>query len=1235
MTLLALYQALLARLSGSDDIVVRSPTSGRTHPQVAGMIGLFINMLPLRTVVRGDTTFAAHLERVRRGTLDALGNQTFPYEWLVAALAPKRDLAYEAIAQADFVLREGHDQSGELPGVAVRSLDTLHSGAINDLTWIAEPNGDVLQCELVYATDLFDPATVAAFGERLARLAAGVVDTPERPLDEIDLRLPHDASEARRNYPLTAAQQIRRRQIDAAAATPGVPMICVSVELAQAIDAARLEHAANALAERTDALRLRFEHVAAGRVLQHVDAAATVAIAQIDVSAEADVDAAAVAAIDAFARCDADVLSAAAFDGLLIKLDAERFRLCCRYHPLALDPSHATALTRQLLAIYADPAAAAPPSGSLRSHLHAEAEWRYGARSRAARDHWRSALGDSTAVTFAVNGVRSRLSAPMRVAADLPAALTDALDAYGQATGCSVADLMFALSALFVHRATGARRTRVGSPATIAPVSDAVAASQVFVPVFVEVDPSAQVAASVRDVLAQRRFSIGGVREFAERQDELLGAGEAAFRIAIAVGDDDASALDAHDLTIGCALDGDGRCVGLSLRAPPGLHEAWELESVLAALTGFLHSVCSAEAGLPLQRAALMSVEEQERLLAQVCAAPYADPGNDWVHEQFERQAGLAPNAVAVRCGGQDVSYAQLNERSDRFASWLAAQGVGQDVPVGLFLDRSIELMVAILGVLKAGGAYVPIDIESPDARIAYTLGNSRPKLLVTTAAYAPRLAQVAPDIAICAIDTRDFSGGTVAAVPRARGEHLAYVMYTSGSTGQPKGVEISHAALRNCVAWMQAEYGLGVGDRLLQKTPYTFDFSVWELLWPLTAGACVVLAKPGGHRDADYLRELIRSEGITFVHFVPSMFAAFLAQSPTLDCPSLRHVTCGGEALSSALVARFFAAHGSARLHNLYGPTEATIQVTYYECARDAPARGVPIGRPIWNTRMYVLDDLLEPVPPGFVGELYIGGVSPLARGYRNRPDLTADRFVADPFAGGTPGRMYRTGDLARYRADGMLEYLGRGDQQVKIRGVRIELGEVEALLAQHVDVKEAVVRPVERDGDVRLVGYVIPRDGAAVSPDALRAHLKRELPDSMIPSVFVSLPAWPLTANGKFDSRGLPAPDPGAQSAREYAPPHDGTEASLAAIWSQLLAVERVGRHDNFFNLGGHSLLGIQLIARVRAQLGIPLPFEALFECRDLETLARRLEAIRWSRETAGGDDDDVAESRERLVI
>ncbi|WP_236313809.1 amino acid adenylation domain-containing protein, partial [Pseudomonas lactis] len=422
--------------------------------------------------------------------------------------------------------------------------------------------------------------------------------------------------------------------------------------------------------------------------------------------------------------------------------------------------------------------------------------------------------------------------------------------------------------------------------------------------------------------------------------------------------------------------------------------------------------------------------------------------------------------------------------------------------------------------------------------------------------------------------------------VPGLTARHAAYVIYTSGSTGQPKGVINEHAGVVNRLLWMQDAYGLKAHDAVLQKTPFSFDVSVWEFFWPLFTGARLVMARPEGHKDPAYLCEVIAAEHITTLHFVPSMLDVFLAHGDISQAVGLVRVMCSGEALPGSLVRRFKQQLPGIGLYNLYGPTEAAVDVTAWNCARPEVPDNPPIGKPIANTRLYVLDGQLQPVPLGVAGELFIAGVQ-VARGYLNRPELTAERFLDDPF---TPGRMYRTGDLGRYLPDGTLEYLGRNDDQVKIRGLRIELGEIQARLIEHPAVKDAVV--VARDQ--RLVAYYT---GVPTDIDSLRAQLLQHLPDFMVPALFMHLDAWPLSPNGKLDRKALPAPGMDALQVREYAAPEGDTEVLMAQLWAELLKVERVGRHDNFFELGGHSLLAVSLIGRLR-QEGMEADVRGLFE-------------------------------------
>jgi amino acid adenylation domain-containing protein len=462
-----------------------------------------------------------------------------------------------------------------------------------------------------------------------------------------------------------------------------------------------------------------------------------------------------------------------------------------------------------------------------------------------------------------------------------------------------------------------------------------------------------------------------------------------------------------------------------------------------------------------------------------------------------------------------------------------------------------------------------------------------------------------------------DADWGEIAAQPAAapasgaQPDNLAYVIYTSGSTGKPKGAMNIHSGIVNRLQWMQEAYRLRSADRVLQKTPFSFDVSVWEFFWPLMFGARLIIARPAGHQDLSYLVDVVEREGVTIVHFVPSMLQQFLEVADLSRCDSLRDTMCSGEVLPAETQNKFLA-HLPSRLHNLYGPTEAAVDVSAWRCASLPGNAQVPIGRPISNIVFYVLGNLLELVPVGVVGELYIGGVG-LARGYVGRADLTAERFVPHPYGEGE--RLYRTGDLVRYLADGNLEFLGRIDHQVKVRGYRIELGEIEAALLSHAGVAQAVVVAREDEpGDKRLVAYVVGSGTAAPDVSALRSHLQARLPEYMAPSWFVVLDALPLTANGKVDRRALPAPE-GRSEIGHYVAPRTPVEEALCTIWCEVLKVDPVGVNDNFFALGGHSLLATRVIARVRDVFAVELALRVLFEAPTVRALAERIDSIVWA--------------------
>jgi amino acid adenylation domain-containing protein len=618
----------------------------------------------------------------------------------------------------------------------------------------------------------------------------------------------------------------------------------------------------------------------------------------------------------------------------------------------------------------------------------------------------------------------------------------------------------------------------------------------------------------------------------------------------------------------------------------------------------------AADSYRPLSDLPLLLPEERQQLLTEWNDTATAYPEGAPLHRLIEEQVERKPEAPAATFEDRHLTYAELDRLAGRLAAELRTHGCGPESRVAVALERSLELMVALLGVLKAGAAYVPLDSEYPQERLAYMLADSRPAALLTHESLRDRLP-AAEGIPTLYLDlATDGEGGGALSRAEARGrvgegeldQSLAYMIYTSGSTGRPKGAMVNHRGIRNRLLWMQETYRLTPADTVLQKTPFSFDVSVWELFWPLMTGARMVLAKPGGHRDASYMADLIARERVTVMHFVPSMLQAFL-EEPDLDrrCASLRLVVASGEALSAELEQRFAERLPGARLENLYGPTEASVDVTSWTCGLSADRRPVPIGRPIANTRIHLLDPHLRPVPVGVAGELWIAGAN-VGRGYLGRPELTAERFVPDPF-GETGARAYRTGDLARFRADGAIEFLGRIDHQVKVRGFRIELGEIEAVLASHPGVREVAVTVREDRGARSLVAYVVP---PAAAVEDLRRLSRESLPEYMVPAFFVGLEALPLSPNGKLDRRLLPAPDPSAWAAAEYAPPHGPAEEVLAETWAQVLDLDRVGAHDNFFNLGGDSILSLRMLTRLRER-GLDLTLQQVFQHQTVRELAR----------------------------
>ncbi|WP_444980089.1 amino acid adenylation domain-containing protein [Nocardia mexicana] len=596
----------------------------------------------------------------------------------------------------------------------------------------------------------------------------------------------------------------------------------------------------------------------------------------------------------------------------------------------------------------------------------------------------------------------------------------------------------------------------------------------------------------------------------------------------------------------------------------------------------------------------------------------------------YRRAVEQYPDVVAVSYEGAELTYAEFDARVNRLARLLISREVGPESLVGLAIRRSLDLVVGMYAIVTAGGAYVPLDPDHPAERIAHILGTARPACVVTTVADA---VAVPVETTVLRLDTMDLGGFDPTPVRPGellrplRPEHPAYVIFTSGSTGRPKGVAVSHAAIHNQITWMLAAYPLGTGDVYLQKTATTFDVSLWGYFLPLRTGAQLVIGTHDGHRDPVYVAETIAAQGVTVTDFVPSMLSVFAAHTAAGTCPTLQDIFVIGEALPPETVDAVRAV-SDARVHNLYGPTEAAVSVTYWP-VQGTERPSVPIGLPQWNTQVYVLDGRLHPVPAGVPGELYLAG-DQLARGYVRRPDLTADRFVANPFgnigAGGAAegaggaggGRMYRTGDLVVWRgAEGelpaRLEYVGRTDFQVKFRGQRIELGEIEAALLALPMVSQAVALVRGSALGDQLVAYAVPTPGNEIDPEWLRSTLADTLPAYMVPATVVALDAFPLNASGKLDRRALPEP---TYTGREFRAPATPVEEIVAGIYGDVLGLERVGADDDFFALGGNSLIATQVVARLGAAIGGRVPVRALFETPAVAALAATVESQAHTR-------------------
>ncbi|WP_244619198.1 amino acid adenylation domain-containing protein [Rhizobium sp. 18055] len=991
------------------------------------------------------------------------------------------------------------------------------------------------------------------------------------------------------------------------------------IEIEGRLDVSALKSAVRQVAIEADSLSVRI----VGKDAQTVAESNRPLLRVEDLSNQADPRGYALAAMQADMRAPLDLANEPLARQVLYQLGGGRFVWYQRIHHVVTD-GFATGLVIQRIAEIYNALVAGEPLGAQLAPLDVAVseESTYRGSERADRDaaYWRENLQDLPDVTGMKPALARTSTSYTHVENQLPQEMCDSLIQLARATKLSWPDILTALAAAYVARHV--RRDEVvigvpfmgrfGSPAARVPTM-----LMNILPLRLDVDEDATLV----EWLNRAAGRIAGDRRHGRYRGEqmrrdlgLVGGQRRLYGPLVNVLPFDAPPRlvevetklvplgtgPVDDITFSFRGDPAAQRFSLAVDTNPTLYEAGEAESHATRLTAFIGAAIEAAlADRPLRDVETVTDEERCWLLESLndTAHPVTDRTlSQLLEDSFSSFAGRE----AMRFGNMSLTYADLDRRTAALAEALMARGAERNAIVAVTLPRSLDLVVALIAILRAGAAYMPLDLSHPKERLERILASSRP--VVVLGAHHAELPGTVPAFPPSAwpVEPRRT------ALAETDGNSAAYVIYTSGSTGEPKGVVVEHAAIVNRLEWMRQHYGFGPDDVILQKTPMTFDVSVWEFFLAFLSGGCLVIAPPEAHRDPRVMAQMIRDEKITTAHFVPSMLSAFLAEPSARDI-SMKRVFCSGEELTVDLRDRFHE-RVTAELHNLYGPTEAAVDVSYWPAGPDDVSRPVPIGRPVWNTRLYVLDEQMRPVPVGVEGHLYLAGVQ-LAREYLGQTALTAERFIADPFHPGK--RMYRTGDLARIRADGAILYLGRSDHQIKLRGLRIELGEIEAAILSHPEVTQAVVVLREDPaGEKRIIAYATLENGKAgdgVEADIL-ARAGRLVPDYMLPSAIVVVDALPVNGSGKLDRKRLP--EPVFAGGRGRAPATE-SEKLIAMLFQRVLqAREPFQVDDDFFDLGGHSLLAVELMLHLREISGHEPGIGVLFEHSTIGRFAQYLD-------------------------
>lgn len=928
-----------------------------------------------------------------------------------------------------------------------------------------------------------------------------------------------------------------------------------------------------------------------------------------------------------------DPLAGPLFAFALLKVAADRWFWCARYHHIVNDGFGVAMIARRFAQIYTamksgdDPGAS--PFGALTEVLADDDEYRRSDHFLRDQSYWTERLADCAEPVSLSQAQWQRFDRFTRRTAHVPFAKAESLRRLAKSFGLTLPQIITVASAVYLHGMTGEEDVVVGYSvagrlgvraaglismlSNVAPIRFSIQSDTPFA------ELTRRAARHLREAMRRQRYRIADIRRDLGRVDHPLYG----ILVNVMAFDYDMTfagcRVIAHNLANGPVSDLSiaiyDRLIDDDLRidfdANPLRYTPDEVEAHLnrfvALLSGLIEAEFERDPAKCVGSLPLVTTQEREKLLGLWAHAP-VNQVKRTLHQVFEEQCERTPDAVAITFGDQWISYRELNCRANRVANALRARGISRDRLVGLCLDRGIELIVAMLGILKAGGAYLPIDISYPDDRLAFMLEDTAATVVISDATNASRL--IAHASKILWIDRPDLIESFSPENPNATvsPDDLAYVIYTSGSTGRPKGVLITHHNVVRLFLATEQWFGFSSRDVWTMFHSPAFDFSVWEIWGALLYGGRLVIVPYLVSRSPAEFRMLLARERVTVLNQTPTAFNQ-LVHVEASDQLSLRYVIFGGEALEMRNLVPWFDRYGDRRpqLVNMYGITETTVHVTYRPLASADVAGGSVVGIPIPDLKVYVLNAKLQPLPLGVAGEMFVGGAG-LARGYLNRPELTAERFVPDPFSSEPGARLYRSGDAARILPTGEIEYLGRLDQQVKIRGFRIELGEIEAAIRLHPLVRDAAVISLDDgSGGKRLAGYVVPKTTDALAIDELRALLARNLPDYMIPSALVVVPALPLTNNGKLDRKALPVPEiDAARSQTAYVAPRSNIEFTIAKIWSRVLGVDKPSVQDDFFESGGHSLAAVRLVNEINRTLNIRLGLAALFQFRTIERLA-----------------------------